>query len=101
MPVAVDNIAHVEYDRRQETGEAANVDSSGGFLTTSLSAAALNQSSCAVPMRPPSGHAMRGMSTVSPPNSAWQPPPADSAHFHQEQCPHYHADYKFEADTPS
>ena len=100
------------------------INDSGGFLTSSLSAAALNhaaatnpgnQPSCAVPMHMHHSNSVTstpgggGWVSSHPPHAL--PPPGNGTtsgtpargqlfHHHQEQCPHYNSDYKF-AEAPS
>ncbi|XP_071746528.1 glutamate receptor ionotropic, kainate 2 isoform X2 [Lepeophtheirus salmonis] len=86
-----------------ENGVLSPMNDNGGFLTTSLSVAALNQTSCAVPHHsmqgwalPPSGG--NGCGNPGPEMGNGPPPilPPTAKHhhhhshrYHQEQCPHF------------
>ncbi len=87
---------HIPHDPRHHTS---------GYLSTSLSTAALNQTSCAVPMHQ-QGHVIPGSintTPMPPPSCPWVggtlPSRNNSSNGrymqqqqqqHQQQCPHYH-----------
>ncbi|XP_059083805.1 glutamate receptor ionotropic, kainate 2-like [Tigriopus californicus] len=128
LPVRFEN-GHINHNHLDLAGHAPNCHSSGltgsmghippnimadtgGFLTSSLSAASLNQPSCAVPMhehhRPsssvtstPGGGSGWAMMTNSNGGSRHVVSHRHHQHHHQEQCPHYNgAEYKFH-EAPS